>query len=176
MSWISSTFNVLRDFGLLVKHINFRCGTVEKMLLEDQTSSYILISLQVGSVTNTFNVPGVEENCFFLKDMEGAKALRQRINECFEISALPSTTPEERKRLLTFVVVGHTAVHNCCLGLLHTLTDGSGLATSHISCRQLNKQHLWVDVHPPMEKACLHVGTYSAAGALLLAFGCQAKR
>lgn len=61
--------------------------------------------MQVGSVTNTFNVPGVEENCFFLKDMEGAKALRQRINECFEISALPSTSPEERKRLLTFVVV-----------------------------------------------------------------------
>ena len=65
--------------------------------------------IQVGSVTNTFNVPGVEENCFFLKDMEGAKALRQRINECFEISALPSTSPEERKRLLTFVVVCHTA-------------------------------------------------------------------
>ena len=61
--------------------------------------------MQVGSVTNTFNVPGVKENCFFLKDMEGAKALRQRINECFEISALPSTTPEERRRLLTFVVV-----------------------------------------------------------------------
>lgn len=64
-------------------------------------------------MTNTFNVPGVEENCFFLKDMEGAKALRQRINECFEIAALPSTTPEERKRLLTFVVVGHTAAKPC---------------------------------------------------------------
>ncbi|KAL3145311.1 hypothetical protein ABBQ38_001571 [Trebouxia sp. C0009 RCD-2024] len=67
---------------------------------------YDVLVVAVGSVTNTFNVPGVEENCFFLKDMEGAKALRQRINECFEISALPSTTPEERKRLLTFVVVG----------------------------------------------------------------------
>lgn len=69
-------------------------------------------------MTNTFNVPGVEENCFFLKDMEGAKALRQRINECFEISALPSTTSEERKRLLTFVVVCHTAannVHKCLM-------------------------------------------------------------
>lgn len=63
-------------------------------------------------MTNTFNVPGVKENCFFLKDMEGAKALRQRINECFEISALPSTTPEERQRLLTFVVV------SCC-GTVH---------------------------------------------------------
>lgn len=67
---------------------------------------YDVLVVAVGSVTNTFNVPGVEENCFFLKDMEGAKALRQRINECFEISALPSTSPEERKRLLTFVVVG----------------------------------------------------------------------
>ena len=67
---------------------------------------------QVGSVTNTFNVPGVQENCFFLKDMEGAKALRQRINECFEISALPSTSAEERKRLLTFVVVrAHSHLH-----------------------------------------------------------------
>ncbi len=72
----------------------------------------VRVHVQVGSVTNTFNVPGVEENCFFLKDMEGAKALRQRINECFEISALPSTTPEERKRLLTFVVV---RCHHCQL-------------------------------------------------------------
>ena len=82
-------------------------------------------------MTNTFNVPGVEENCFFLKDMEGAKALRQRINECFEISALPSTTPEERKRLLTFVVVGHTvasSVHNWLM--LSTLCKWAG-STSH---------------------------------------------
>ena len=78
--------------------------------------------LQVGSVTNTFNVPGVEENCFFLKDMEGAKALRQRINECFEISALPSTTPEERKRLLTFVVVcpaTYACICNICVYMQH---------------------------------------------------------
>lgn len=76
---------------------------MEKMFCEED----VLSVLQVGSVTNTFNVPGVEKNCFFLKDMEGAKILRQRMNECFEISALPSTTPEERNRLLTFVVVRH---------------------------------------------------------------------
>ena len=61
--------------------------------------------LQIGAVTNTFNVPGVEENCFFLKKMEHAKRLRQRINECFEIASLPNTTPEERKQLLSFVIV-----------------------------------------------------------------------
>ena len=63
------------------------------------------VLLQVGAVTNTFNVPGVEENCFFLKRMEEAQKLRKRINECFEIASLPGITPEERQRLLTFVVV-----------------------------------------------------------------------
>ena len=72
---------------------------------------------QVGAVTNTFNVPGVEENCFFLKRMEEAQKLRKRINECFEIASLPGITDEDRKRLLTFVVVGllacsaHLAFH-----------------------------------------------------------------
>lgn len=61
--------------------------------------------LQVGAVTNTFNVPGVEENCFFLKRMEEAQKLRKRINECFEIASLPGATPEERKQLLTFTIV-----------------------------------------------------------------------
>lgn len=56
-------------------------------------------------MTNTFGVLGVEENCFFLKRMEEAKKLRQRINECFEIASLPTTPPEERKQLLTFVIV-----------------------------------------------------------------------
>lgn len=56
-------------------------------------------------MTNTFGVPGVEENCFFLKKMEEANELRKRINECFEIASLPNTSPEERKRLLTFVIV-----------------------------------------------------------------------
>lgn len=65
----------------------------------------IEIVLQVGAVTNTFNVPGVEEHCFFLKRMEEAQKLRKRINECFEIASLPGTTPEERKQLLTFVIV-----------------------------------------------------------------------
>ena len=60
---------------------------------------------KVGAVTNTFGVPGVEENCFFLKKMEEANELRKRINECFEIASLPNTSPEERKRLLTFVIV-----------------------------------------------------------------------
>ena len=32
-------------------------------------------------------------------------ALRSRINECFELAALPHTTVEQRQKLLTFCVV-----------------------------------------------------------------------
>ena len=56
-------------------------------------------------MTNTFGVPGVEENCFFMKTAEDAKALRERINACFELANLPDTTEEVRRRLLNFVVV-----------------------------------------------------------------------
>ena len=61
--------------------------------------------MQVGAVTNTFNVPGVVGNCFFLKTAEDAKAIRERVNACFELANLPDSTEEDRKRLLSFVVV-----------------------------------------------------------------------
>ncbi|KAK9843346.1 hypothetical protein WJX74_010709 [Apatococcus lobatus] len=67
---------------------------------------YDVLVVGVGSVNNTFGVPGVKEYCHFLKDMEGAKRIRQRINNCFELASLPDTTPDERKRLLSFVIVG----------------------------------------------------------------------
>ena len=63
------------------------------------------MSTQIGAVTNTFGVPGVDEHCFYMKNAEDAKALRERINACFELANLPNTTDEERRRLLTFVIV-----------------------------------------------------------------------
>ena len=60
---------------------------------------------QVGAVTNTFNVPGVVGNCFFLKTAEDAKAIQERVNACFELANLPDSSEEDRKRLLSFVVV-----------------------------------------------------------------------
>ena len=63
------------------------------------------VVLQVGAVTNTFNVPGVTDHCFFLKSAEDARAIRERVNACFELANLPDTSPEDRKRLLSFVIV-----------------------------------------------------------------------
>lgn len=67
---------------------------------------YDVLIVGVGAVVNTFNTPGVQENAYFLKEMEDASALRTRVRECFELAALPDTPSETKKNLLTFVVVG----------------------------------------------------------------------
>jgi NADH dehydrogenase FAD-containing subunit len=40
------------------------------------------------------------------QDAEHAKQLRERFNACFELANLPDTSEAERRRLLSFVVVG----------------------------------------------------------------------
>ncbi|GIM04019.1 hypothetical protein Vretimale_8656 [Volvox reticuliferus] len=62
--------------------------------------------MAVGSVNNTFGIKGVDQYCFYFKSIEDAGRLRARVSECFERAALPATPEEERKKLLTFVVVG----------------------------------------------------------------------
>ena len=76
----------------------------------------------MGSVSSTHGVPGLE-NCFQLKTVADAQAIRRRIlgghfsppnspihpfcnPDNFETASLPSTSEEERKRLLSFVVCG----------------------------------------------------------------------
>ncbi|KAJ7946900.1 external alternative NAD(P)H-ubiquinone oxidoreductase B2, mitochondrial-like [Quillaja saponaria] len=60
----------------------------------------------VGATVNTFNTPGVVENCHFLKEVEDAQKIRRSVIECFERANLPSVSDEERKRILHFAVVG----------------------------------------------------------------------
>ncbi|PNW69798.1 hypothetical protein CHLRE_19g750547v5 [Chlamydomonas reinhardtii] len=68
--------------------------------------SYDVLVMAVGSVNNTFGIKGVDQYCFYFKSIEDANRLRSRVSECFERAALPATPEEERKKLLTFVVVG----------------------------------------------------------------------
>lgn len=60
----------------------------------------------IGATSNTLGVPGVAEHCLFLKDIDDARRIRDRICDCFETAALPSVSSDERKKLLSFVVVG----------------------------------------------------------------------
>ena len=50
--------------------------------------------------------PTPQEHAFFFKSIEDAAKLRRHVSECFERAALPQTLPEERERLLSFVVCG----------------------------------------------------------------------
>ncbi|KAF6763981.1 mitochondrial NADH dehydrogenase, partial [Ephemerocybe angulata] len=66
---------------------------------------YDKLVIAVGSSSSTHGVPGLE-NCFQLKTVGDAQAIRRRILDNFEQASLPTTTPEERSRLLSFVICG----------------------------------------------------------------------
>lgn len=68
--------------------------------------NYDKLVIAVGARSNTFNVPGVQENAFFLKEISHARAIRNQILTNFELSVHPKITPDEEKRLLHFVICG----------------------------------------------------------------------
>lgn len=66
---------------------------------------YDKLIIAVGSVSATRGVQGLE-HCYQLKTIGDAQRIRQRILDNFELASLPTTSPEERRRLLSFVVCG----------------------------------------------------------------------
>ncbi len=72
--------------------------------------SYDKLVIAVGCKTNTFRTPGIAENeghfVFFLKHLHHAAQVKRRILECFERADIPGVVEAERRRLLSFVIVG----------------------------------------------------------------------
>lgn len=68
--------------------------------------AFDILVIAVGAVSNTYGVPGVADHALFLRELSDARELRRRIILCFERANLPTTTVEERRRLLHFVVCG----------------------------------------------------------------------
>ncbi len=66
---------------------------------------YDKLVVAVGSVTNPHGVKGLE-HCHFLKDISDAREIRNKLIHNLELACLPTTTDDERKRLLSFVVSG----------------------------------------------------------------------
>nr|GEW55067.1 external alternative NAD(P)H-ubiquinone oxidoreductase B2, mitochondrial-like [Tanacetum cinerariifolium] len=73
---------------------------------EEFVVDYDYLVVAMGARVNTFNTPGVEENCHYLKEVEDAQKIRRTVIDCFEKACLPNLSEEERKRALQFVVVG----------------------------------------------------------------------
>ncbi|KAI0889561.1 FAD/NAD(P)-binding domain-containing protein [Annulohypoxylon maeteangense] len=66
---------------------------------------YDKLVVAVGSVTNPHGVKGLE-NCFFLKDINDARMIRNQVMKNLELACLPTTPDDERRRLLSFVISG----------------------------------------------------------------------
>ncbi len=68
--------------------------------------SFDILVIGVGARSNTFGIDGVERYGMFLKELNDARDIRQRIIENFERASTPNLHPDERKRLLHFIIVG----------------------------------------------------------------------
>ncbi|KAL2800050.1 hypothetical protein BJX66DRAFT_212515 [Aspergillus keveii] len=66
---------------------------------------YDKLVIGVGCVTNPHGVKGLE-NCHFLKSIDDARKIKNQVLDNMELACLPTTSDEERKRLLSFVVCG----------------------------------------------------------------------
>ncbi|KAI1073373.1 FAD/NAD(P)-binding domain-containing protein [Whalleya microplaca] len=66
---------------------------------------YDKLVIAVGSITNPHGVKGLE-NCFFLKDINDARMIRNQVMRNLELACLPTTSDDERRRLLSFVISG----------------------------------------------------------------------
>lgn len=66
---------------------------------------YDKVIIACGSVSNDHGVPGLE-NCHQLKTIEDSRKIRSHILTNLELAALPSTSAEMRKKLMSFVVCG----------------------------------------------------------------------
>ena len=68
--------------------------------------SYDHLVIGVGALSNTFNIPGVKENAFFLKELADARSIRNRIIANFELATQPLSSLADQERLLHIVIVG----------------------------------------------------------------------
>jgi len=66
---------------------------------------YDYLMMAMGSKPNYYGIAGLEENAFPLWSFNDAIKIREQIKRCF-LLASQETNPEERKKLLTFVVGG----------------------------------------------------------------------
>ncbi|BCR90162.1 uncharacterized protein ACHE_60048A [Aspergillus chevalieri] len=61
---------------------------------------YDKVVISPGCSTNTFNIPGVNEHAFMVKNVSDANAIRDKINQNLEIASLPCTTEKQQRQLL----------------------------------------------------------------------------
>ncbi|KAH3901553.1 uncharacterized protein SCDLUD_003050 [Saccharomycodes ludwigii] len=69
------------------------------------TYDYDYLIIAVGTTTNTFSIPGVEEHAFFMRDLKNTQEIKRHVREVF-CSIDRNTTKESLLQKLAFVVIG----------------------------------------------------------------------
>jgi len=92
------------DFSGDVDYEHFPADDVPRKM--EFNINYDILIYGVGAQTNTFRTPGVEEHAFFFKELSDARKVREKVTELFERASLPTSTEKQKKRWLSFVVVG----------------------------------------------------------------------
>jgi NADH dehydrogenase FAD-containing subunit len=87
------------DFGRKVVH----CRTDKETQF---ALPYDRLVLAAGARSSTFDIAGVQEHAFFLKEIEDARRVRFRILDCFERAKWPGISRQQQRDLLHFAVVG----------------------------------------------------------------------
>jgi NADH dehydrogenase len=95
------------------RHVRFHKNKVTRIdlpgrrvhLHNDIVEPFDTLLLALGSVTNHYGVPGAAEHTRPFKTIVDAMTLRARVVELFEM-AEQASTPEQRRRLLSFAIVG----------------------------------------------------------------------
>ncbi|KAJ5414004.1 hypothetical protein N7509_000631 [Penicillium cosmopolitanum] len=90
-------------------HFSEKLVEVSQVGRDGQQKSFYLpydkLVVGVGCVTNPHGVKGLE-NCNFLKTIDDARQIKNKVLENMELACLPTTTDAERRRLLSFVICG----------------------------------------------------------------------
>ncbi|MDH6180314.1 NADH dehydrogenase [Microbacteriaceae bacterium SG_E_30_P1] len=83
-----------------------KTATITPEVGEPWEETYDIVVMTAGAVSRTFPIPGVADEAIGLKNIEEAVAVRDRIISNFQKAANLPEGSAEKKRLLTFVVVG----------------------------------------------------------------------
>jgi NADH dehydrogenase len=110
--------NIVNPVRKMLRHVDFFAGDVESIDLKKRavvvshgfdhhthTLEYDHLVLALGSITNFFKLPGLEERALTMKSLGDAIQLRNRIIAHLE-EADTECAAKEREALLTFVVAG----------------------------------------------------------------------
>src|SRR6266853_1497928 len=110
--------NIVNPVRKMLRHVDFFAGDVESIDLKKRsvvvshgfdhhthTLEYDHLVLALGSITNFFRLPGLEERAFTMKSLGDAIQLRNRLIAHLE-EADTECAAKEREALLTFVVAG----------------------------------------------------------------------